>query len=450
MPWKAFSQAASRSLMGSVAESSDSIGASAYGPSLARFQRMVGEIDSTRRAWEAVEPSSLLPLLRKFRGRGATDNKDKVFALLGLVTFWGQDEPLLPDYGLRLSEVYLETTKRLIRGSKSLAILSGTIASRQTIAAGFPTWITDWSYVPPSDEHARLGTHHLYRASGDAMDGIQLHGRTLLQTDGYHIDSIGAVYSVNQATGDKERLRASVMEWRESMAWPDHAPYRRGGTVHAAFWRTICGNAVYVPGAKTERARFRAAAAADSVTYRDWSLPPRVDVLKHRRTSIISGTVQGPLEEQDAREVEALKRRNAFHLSVDRASRGRCFFVTKHGLMGLAAPGTRAGDDVFALQGSRVPLVLRRASGSRRCLEKVVEKLVLSTEEEKAKVRVGESATAADLSTQEAARFRVCNETHDVSYQVVGDAYVHGVMDGSALWDQGRTGRRNAEGVYLI
>lgn len=450
MPWKAFSRAASCSLMGSVAESPDSIGASAYGPSLARFQRMVGEIDSTRRAWEAVEPSSLLPLLRKFRGRGASDNKDKVFALLGLVTSWGQDEPLLPNYGLKLSEVYLDTTKKLIRGSKSLAVLSGTMARQRTRATGFPSWITDWSCVPPSNEHARLGTHHLYRASGDDMDGIQLHGRTLLQTNGYHIDTIRVVLSVNQPNGDREKLRSNVMQWRQSMYLRVFALYCCGGTVHDAFWRTICGNAVNVPEAKTERAQFRLATALDSAAYRDWSLPPKVDVLKHRRTSIIGGTVQSAEEQQDAQEVEALKRRNAFHLSVDRASRGRCFFVTEQGLMGVAPPGIQSGDEVFVLQGSRVPLVLRRGSGSRRCLERVVEKLVLSTEEERAKVRVGESTTAADLSKQEAAKFRVCNEDHDVSYQLIGDAYVHGIMDGEALWEYGQTRRRNAEVVYLV
>lgn len=450
MPWATFCDAAASCLAGRVNEGPDDIGASAYGPSLELFQRKVSEIESTRRAFKALAPSALLPLLRKFRSRAASDQRDKVFALLGLVNFWGQDEPITPNYKLRLSEVYLETTKKLIRSSGSLAVLSGTTASRSQTAQGFPSWITDWSYDAPYHEHVRLGMHHMYKAAGDTVHGIQLHGRTLLQTKGYHIDTIQSVFLMDNPKNDKEKLRGGVVRWREAIPWGDHTTYRSGGTIQEAFWRTVCGNAICVPAAETDLGRFRKATARDASTFRAWALPPTIDVLKHRRTSIIAGTVQGAEEPTTPEEQEKQKQRNAVHLSIDYASRGRCLIITSQGYIGTSSTMAHQGDEIFVLQGSRVPFVLRRAKGSRVCRDKLTEKLVLSTE--KSEIKPGSSATAADISEQEAARFGVCNEDHDTCYRVIGDAYVHGAMESQMTWENGQVGckRREPVSIYLV
>jgi hypothetical protein len=83
----------------------------------------------------------------------------------------------------------------------------------------------------------------------------------------------------------------------------------------------------------------------------------------------------------------------------------RTFIITKSGLMGLGPKHTRAGDAVAVLTGAKVPFVLR-ATG------------VYQTQRE---IGVG---------------FRSIRE-----YRVVGDAYVHGIMQGEAVrdvdWDGG-------------
>lgn len=442
MPWDAFSKASLCYLTGRVTEQLGSVPSQTYGPPLARFHRLVNEIDTTKRDWNAFEPSALLPLLRKFRNRDASDKRDKVFALIGLVNFWGQDQPLTPDYGLRLSKVYWKTTKHLIRSSNTLAVLSGTTASRKQISAGFPTWVTDWSYRPSSDEADRLNSQHLYKAAGQAMDGVNIHGQTLLETKGFCVDQISMVQNSNTTAED---LQARVAKWKLCLPWPDDAPYTHGGSVKTAFWRMICGDVMYVPEAMIERERFRKAIAPDVKAYEDWC---KVDKSANRRTSIIGGTWQGIVSPE---EQVAHKRRNDYKLAVECAANGRSFFITQKGRLGIGPPSLRPDDAVYILHGSRVPMILRNSGTSRSCQDKVVEKLVLSTDEAQAKISAGDQNKANMAAGRETSRFSVCNEKHEDCYKVIGDAYVHGIMDGNIIWeDDSHTRLKKTESVYIV
>ncbi|KAF3771413.1 HET-domain-containing protein, partial [Cryphonectria parasitica EP155] len=156
IPWEAFSRAAECYENGRVSENLGSISYLTYGGPLGHFCRMVTEIDSTRRNWtNPYQPLALLPALRKFRDRDASDRKDKVFALVGLVKAWGLQAPLLPDYGLETWRIFWETTVRLIETSKSLAILAGTLGNHIDMGNP-PSWVTDWSHPPEPHEHYRL------------------------------------------------------------------------------------------------------------------------------------------------------------------------------------------------------------------------------------------------------------------------------------------------------
>lgn len=443
MPWDAFSRASLCYLTGKVTEQLGSVPSQTYGPPLARFHRLVNEIDTTKRDWNAFEPSALLPLLRKFRNRDASDKRDKVFALIGLVNFWGQDQPLTPNYGLRLSKVYWETTKHLIRSSKTLAVLSGTTAGGKQTSAGFPTWVTDWSYRPSSDEADRLSSQHFYKAAGQNMDGISIHGQTLLETKGYCVDLISRVEDSNSTPG--KDLQARVASWKLRLPWPEDASYPHGGTIKNAFWRMICGDLIYVPEARTERERFRRALAHDAKAFEDWC---RVDKSANRRTSIISGTWQGIVSPE---EQIANKRCNDYKLAVDCASKGRCFFVTQKGRLGIGPPNLRPDDAVHILHGSRVPMILRKSGTSKTCRDRVVEKLVLSNDEAQTTVKAGDQNKSNVVASREASRYSVCSETHADCYKVIGDAYIHGIMDGNLIWeDASRSRPRKTESVYVV
>ncbi|POS69980.1 hypothetical protein DHEL01_v211628 [Diaporthe helianthi] len=445
MPWHAFSRASLCYVSGKFTEQLGSAPSQTYRPALARFHRLVDDIDMPRRAWNHFEPSPLLPLLRKFRTRYASDQRDKVFALIGLVNIWGHDQPLTPDYEQRPSKVYWETTKHLIRSCGTLSVLAGTTASAVNIKAGFPTWLTDWSYRPASDEADRLNSHRFYRAAGEEMDGVSVHGRAILETKGYCIDTIDTVQGFSESLG--KDLEAQFLNWESFFSQPS---YTHDGTMRDAFWRTMCGDVIYVPEARTERERFRRAKASDVRAFEHWR---RVDKSANRRTSIIGGTWQDLVSPEER---AAHKIRNDFKLAVECASKGRHFFITTRGRLGTGPPTLKQGDSVYVMHGSRVPLILRKTRTSRQCRDKVVERLVLPTGEAEAKheprvhvSRHKDATVAAD--DREASRFLRCSEIHDECYRLVGDAYVHGVMDGIKIWDDAEPTRlRKTETVYLV
>lgn len=426
MPWDVFSGASSRISKHSV----ELLGLSAaktYGPTLSSFCRKIGEIEGTRKSWSAVEPSSLLPLLRKFRNRGASDKRDKVFALLGLVKYWGGSEPLVPNYDHRLSVVYLETAKHLIRSYRSLAALSGTTASPKDILSGFPSWLTDWRHIAPEGEADRLSAQHMYEASGVAVDGIKLHGSTLLEVGGARIDRVAL--TVGRDGRPEQKSRSIVSSWWNRLPWPAYACYETGpGTVAVkdAFWRTICADLIFMPSAVSEKGKFRRAKPADAVSFKRWYTGGNA-VDEYRRTSIVDGMfIEGVSEE----EMEAEQRSSAFNRSVECASRGRSFFITEGGRMGLGPDACKKGDEVYLLSGSRVPMILRPSARTKKCGDKRIERLVLSAEEESTRIAAGQPGAARTFKDHELAKEMRCGEEHPNCFTLVGDAYVHGIMDG--------------------
>lgn len=131
-PWKFFSQAASQYEKGRLEAHADSVYPYVKEQSLARFSRKILEIDTTRNDWNLAEPVGLLPLLRKFRSRSASDERDKVFALLGLVRFWRINEmKILLDYHLKGTEVSFATTNSLLASVGSLSVLAGTLRQNE-------------------------------------------------------------------------------------------------------------------------------------------------------------------------------------------------------------------------------------------------------------------------------------------------------------------------------
>jgi hypothetical protein len=142
--------------------------------------------------------------------------------------------------------------------------------------------------------------------------------------------------------------------------------YKGGGTWVDAHWRTICGNLIHEDG------EVRKARPEDKVKIkRNQALCIHDDVqfLNHRG------------------EEEGLNRSAMVHIAVAGALSERRAFITKDGFLSLGPEGLRIGDHVFILSGSNVPFALGALD----------------------KKKTGE------LKTQ---------------YRLVGDCYVHGIMNG--------------------
>ncbi|KIL88617.1 hypothetical protein FAVG1_07864 [Fusarium avenaceum] len=120
------------------------------------------DIDVLRQTWRQNEKPSLLFVLRKFSNRQASDERDKIYALLGLCN---SDIPITPDYSRTITEAYRKTTIDIIRTSNTLDVLSGDVGRKNR--QDLPSWVPDWSATFGDHDRERVPFLSQYNACGE-------------------------------------------------------------------------------------------------------------------------------------------------------------------------------------------------------------------------------------------------------------------------------------------
>ncbi|KAF4457094.1 hypothetical protein F53441_882 [Fusarium austroafricanum] len=124
------------------------------------LSKQIFEIERLRMEWNDRKVTTLLSLLQEFSSRKATDDRDKVFALLGLAS---DIKTIKPDYALSTVQVYRLTVIDLIKYNGSLTALSGDMKRKNS--RGIPTWIPDWSVAKEEPDRRRMQLEGTYRTS---------------------------------------------------------------------------------------------------------------------------------------------------------------------------------------------------------------------------------------------------------------------------------------------
>ncbi|RBR15620.1 uncharacterized protein FIESC28_07261 [Fusarium coffeatum] len=122
-----------------------------YAKVLPPFARQVFEVERSRREWKTRKGTGLLSLLQEFSGRKATDDRDKVFALLGLAS---DIRSIKPNYSLSTVQVHRRTVIDLIKHSGTLIALSGDMKRKNS--RDIPSWIPDWSVAIEEPDRRRM------------------------------------------------------------------------------------------------------------------------------------------------------------------------------------------------------------------------------------------------------------------------------------------------------
>jgi hypothetical protein len=350
----------------------------------------------------------LLSMLRRSRTKKSSDPRDKVFALLGLATEHIQAS-LKPNYNLSDNEVMLQTAIAVICENRGLEPLAGRVAGPEYLHS----WVTNWHEMPAGNERERLDCLRFYDAS-DGQSGIaHLHGKAVLKLQGCFVGEIEHLGDVAPDSGFA-RLRGFVRRWERSWANIRAMNTSAGYTDDAdEFWRTITADTLLGEDSNYGR-------ATNSGPNAFWAWKNDDSGMRNRKTSYGPGGLVknyvDPLTEF----------KNSFHYAVLTASGSRQFFVTKNGFIGIGPANLRRGDAIYVVLGSRVPLVMRQRPQSTRCFQNSVRDLF-------------DYRGGVQTDTE------VCNVLHDDIYGLVGDAYVHGIMDGAFVRDS-----RSSESIFVL
>jgi Heterokaryon incompatibility protein (HET) len=350
---------------------------------------------------QSGQPQSMDMLLASTRRFKSSQAVDKIFALANLSYSKTQDDmppAFVPDYSKSVLEVYRAATLHLIEAG-SLDIMSG-IEDRHLRQEdhGLPSWVPDFSVhqessilcMPP-----RKGIRTTY-AAATALPVRYRHSLSdpnLLWLSSHRIDRIIELSSPETATQPyPQRLEAWAQMVNFSSTYPPVSG--RSEPIIQAFWRTLVGNMglgfvdypvpqdwIHLFVASVERGKRK---LSHSLI---WQFGLNKDkVMKFPLTKFTPG-IDSILEALNG--VVSLDERtnvddSLFESTVHHISFFRRFFITESGYFGFALSSVAVGDEVFLFSGGRAPFIVRKVD---------------STEE----------------------------------YQVLGDCYLHGIMDGELL-----------------
>ncbi|USP74885.1 HET-domain-containing protein [Curvularia clavata] len=213
---------------------------------------------------------SLVSLLRRFRGRKASDPRDKVYALLGLVQPSSHRPPLIPDYSLSSAEVYRLAALESMYSSASLSVLTIDVARKYR--QDLPTWVPDWEAPGDYGYNTRIDAMGIYDACVEyPVDPSTVTARCkALTIDGLYLDNVRDCGVVMLSDGS-ETFRETMKQWVSLK--------RRFGVISdpgdtdKALWRVFCADVMFSHPQITESGEiFRQTKDKDELMFVTWAL----------------------------------------------------------------------------------------------------------------------------------------------------------------------------------
>ncbi|TKA67605.1 hypothetical protein B0A55_09782 [Friedmanniomyces simplex] len=291
---------------------------------------------------DQADDPELLDLLLMSRGLGATDPRDKVYALLGL----GKHE-IVPDYQTSPEDVFIEFAQHQIGSVTDLrsrkersgaevnvserevrrAMVMLSCAGRQNQERSLPSWVPDWT-VNLASRPLIFGLGERYSAGGSKLGMFDYDFDVGLQLSGVLLDTVHHVGSALldfDIPGDPHTLISNW--WREAQQIAlERIARSPGSTLYLDAFEAMrrrlhmCKHGYYV---------------GESRSRRRGSLLDDADLVTDAAHDAVSTLTLGP-------------------------TRGRVMFASSTGFLGLVPHGTREGDVVFVIRGADVPYILRQ------------------------------------------------------------------------------------------
>lgn len=364
-------------------------------------------VDHQRRITrEPGSESRLLDVLARFQSNYATDPRDRIYGLLGLVT---DQHGIVVDYKKSPAQVFKDATLSLINHARNLDMLCQTTWTSSSLlpaaglgrdVTGLPTWAADFSRSIPYDEHCRLlfAQRGIYGAGKPTLDGpCKLVDGELLQLQGVILGRVQCDIALecSRVTWNDDQYFAPQKWLKESETGRDIAQgsgrrqmryTRTNEFATRAYWRTLLMDCAAYPITRLTSDEVMVGDAVFESILRETDSEQRRD-----DSSSHIGNTDECRDLDDSLAQEGLMRRwdqlpKSMRCMWTRNYKCWTFAVTENGLYTMIQHAM-AGDLIAAVEGAKVPLVLR---------------------------------PKGEFQGKK-------------TYELVGTAYVHGFMDGEAF-----------------
>jgi hypothetical protein len=375
----------------------------------------VGRLHHFRELIEEHEMVSLPHILVECIQAEATKPRDKLYALQNLDERY--KTALTPDYDPNISDrdVYWDITAYSMEKLHDFALLGLAGLANRSPQTDLPSWIPDFSRLPriyPLDNahckytaggrrEAQVRSSRFYstvEAKGVVLDHLHILDEQCPWKVGLEMSPAAAEEFLQSLKMEETQKR--IVQWPHSFLSPVQAHFRAlgqqkyctGQSLEEALWRTSIGDndELAVPAHSRIMLAFEAHKAAHM--YHTYGETPQLDRdFSHLRS---------------LSDVELLMHFQKLSELLSRRAQGRKLAVTRKGYLVLVPDRAEEGDAVVVMKGARVPYVLRGMEREGQREEKT-----------------------------------------ERGFELVGEAYVHGYMDGLVFE---YTMERDCEWITLI
>ena len=375
-----------------------------------------------KRWFSRKEFTKMMDLLNESLDFQCSDKRDKIFGLLGIATDTNgedEDEEIRPDYEAKVEDVYRRFVIWEIKKNASLRSLS-CASDRTKSVYVLPSWVPDFSRLEHTTNLMRFENRVKFNATKNSKPQARFsEDGQILYLGGRAVDSIdivGGLQYADHKSGINPGSDSLLGSWHLNSAWlreciaigllignnearhyDGHSSSSSGRILsppkpkvsamteerYEAFWRTLTCN----HDTKMQPAPLGSGHGAWMKRYIDSIIiPEEVEeeeacATTHHHSHNHNDDNKNGMREQQRRLSSDIQH---IHAIVGLMNKGRRFCATVAGRLGLVPSSAAAGDIVCVLYGGRVPFLLRpRLEGS--------------------------------------------------GYVLVGECYVHGLMDGEGV-----------------
>ena len=304
---------------------------------------------------------SLCSLLAMSRSKSATDERDKVYALLALARD-GVARTVQPDYSAEntISKVFCDVAEKCVRQGYGLELLH--YSGNDHITEGLPSWVPDWGRQTRSTFHTSKYSFATFSQPKIALSPEPGH----LHVRGAIIDSfeyLGYPCRFYSLEPSEDRLYREFMNDDNDLPPVETDMHMRQViySTSAMMFEYLCSTDCYPEGLDAAMAR---TLTADCTRTWDRSAadPAYMDgfgAFKRFNNASLEMPVLSKPVEPDSEEARLLDEAWPYECALQDVHKGRRICVTKGRYMGVTTYDTEKGDILVMLEGFTMPFVLR-------------------------------------------------------------------------------------------